>query len=474
MLKSVNLFFVAVCVWLLVPFNAVAFGTDSRNLLDTIPEQWNYTEHFNQEMPENDKWWSTFGDPLLDSLISEGTDANYDIIMAARRIEIARQQMLATKSAYLPTVGLEAGWTKSRTSGALGRGAMTPAVVSDYFSLGLNMQWEIDVFGKISAKAGQQKQLYRASRAEYAAAMVALCANIAKTYMTLRMYQAQWQVATEHIESQGKIVRITEARKDAGLASMLDVTQARVVYYTTKSTMPGLETMIRNTINSLAVLLGTYPESLYSRLEKSEPLPDYHALVPIGVPVDLLRRRPDIVEAECSLAAGAAALGIAKKEFLPTLSLNGSIGTAAHKVDNLFRNKSLTYTIAPTLTWTVFSGLSRRYNTVAARQQMELQIDNYNLTVLNAVNEVDCCINRYEGELKTIGLLDHVVEQSRKALELSLDLYKRGLSPFNNVVSAQQDLLVNQNSLVSAHGSALNAQIALYEALGGGWNVTEL
>lgn len=474
MLKSVNLFFVVVFSCLMVPAASGASGTDVRNLLDTIPEQWNYTEHFNQEMPENDKWWNSFGDTLLDSLINEGTDANYDIMMAARRIEIARQQMLSARSAYLPTVGLEAGWTKSRTSGDLGRSTMTPAVVSDYFSLGLNMQWEIDVFGKIRAKSGQQKDLYRASRAEYAAAMVALCANIAKTYMTLRMYQAQWQVATEHIESQDKIVRITEARKDAGLASMLDVTQARVVYYTTKSTMPGLETMIRNTINSLAVLLGTYPESLYRRLEKAEPLPDYHALVPIGVPVDLLRRRPDIVEAECNLAAGAAALGIAKKEFLPTLSLNGSIGTAAHKVGNLFRDKSFTYTIAPTLTWTVFSGLARRHNAVAARQQMELQIDNYNLTVMNAVNEVDCCINRYEGELKAIGLLKQVVEQSRKALELSLDLYKRGLSPFNNVVSAQQDLLANQNSLVSAHGSALNAQIALYEALGGGWNVTDL
>lgn len=177
MLKSVNLFFVVVFSCLMVPAVSGASGTDVRNLLDTIPEQWNYTKHFNQEMPENDKWWNSFSDTLLDSLINEGTDANYDIVMAARRIEIARQQMLSARSAYLPTVGLEAGWAKSRTSGDLGRSTMTPAVVSDYFSLGLNMQWEIDVFGKIRAKSGQQKELYRASRAEYAAAMVALCAR---------------------------------------------------------------------------------------------------------------------------------------------------------------------------------------------------------------------------------------------------------------------------------------------------------
>ncbi|WP_302616243.1 TolC family protein, partial [uncultured Muribaculum sp.] len=346
--------------------------------------------------------------------------------------------------------------------------------VSDYFDVGLNMSWEIDVFGKITAKSRQKKDLYNVSKAEYAAAMVTVCANIAKTYVSLRVYQAQWKVATEHIESQKRIVGITEARMNAGLASMLDVTQARVVYYSTRATLPGLESLIHNTINSLSVLLGTYPENMYARLENVAPLPDYRAIVPIGVPVDLLRRRPDVVAAEYNLAASASALGIAKKEFLPTLTLNGSVGTAAHKIGNLFTNSSFTYTIAPTLSWNVFSGMSRRHNAVAARQQMEMQIDNYNLTVLNAVSEVDGCISTFESAIRTIDMLGQVVEQSRKSLELSLDLYKRGLSPFNNVVNAQLDYLTNQNSLISAHGKALNAQIALYEALGGGWNSSNL
>ncbi|MCM1021426.1 MAG: efflux transporter outer membrane subunit [Muribaculum sp.] len=453
---------------------AVAAVPSADSPLDTIPAHWTYTEHFNQELPDNDSWWRSFNDPLLDSLIAEGIQANYNVVMAARRIEIARQQVLIARAGYMPTVDLSAGWNKSRSSGGLAGNHLEAATVADYFNLGLSMSWEIDVFGKIRTKAKQEKELYKVSRAEYAATMVTLCANIAKSYMQLRMYQEQWQVANEHIASQGKIVKITEARLDAGLASMLDVTQARVVYYSTKSTLPNLEASIHNTINSLAVLLGTYPENVYHRLEKAAPLPDHIALVPIGVPVDLLRRRPDVVEAECNLAASAAALGIAKKEFLPTLTLNGSIGTASHKLGNMFRNPTLTYTIAPTLSWTVFSGMSRRHNAIAAKQQMELQIDNYNLTVLNAVSEVDCCISTYEGSLKTIDLLRQVIQQSQKSLELSLDLYKRGLSPFNNVVTAQQSLLENQNSLISARGSALTAQIALYEALGGGWNSTDL
>lgn len=446
----------------------------SQVLADSVPSQWTYTEHFVQQMPDNDKWWRTFDDPMLDSLIAEGVDANYDVLMAMRRIEIARQQMLAAQAGYMPQLSLQAGWNKARTSGATMSDVMVPPSVTDYLNLGVNMSWEIDVFGKVRAAAKQKRELLRVSRADYAATMVTLCANIAKGYVTLRMYQAQLEVANEHIASQAKIVKITEARMEAGLASMLDVTQARVVYFSTKASLPGLEAMIHNSINSLAVLLGRYPQDVYARLDVPRPLPDYRALIPIGMPADLLRRRPDIVEAECNLAADAAALGIAKRDFLPTLTLNGSIGIASHSFKNLMHNKSLTYSIAPTLTWTIFSGLSRSHNLTAAREQVKMQIDNYNLTVLNAVNEVDCCISTYEGALQTISLTNQVVEQSRKSLDLSLDLYKRGLSPFNNVVTAQQDLLSNQNSYISACGKALNAEIALYEALGGGWSADDM
>lgn len=439
-------------------------------LRDSLPERWVYNEHFNQSVPTEDNWWSHFDDPMLDSLISEGVKNNFNVLMAARRINIAGQTLNSVRAGYFPTIGLSAGWSKSRNSGAVGR-VVTDASVNDYFSLGLNMSWEIDVFGKITAKAKQQKAAYDATRAEYAAVMTALCSNIAKGYIQLRVWQAQWLVAMDHIASQEKIVKITEARHEAGLASMLDVTQAKVVYYSTQSSVPGLESAIHTTINGLAVLLGVYPDSIYHTLEAVRPLPPYSQLVPVGVPAQLLRRRPDIVEAEYQLAGYAAALGVAKKDFLPTLTLEGSIGTSAHKIDNLFKNNSLTYSIAPTLTWTVFDGLARKYNVAAAREQVQAGIDNYNFTVLTAVEEVDNSISDYVATLRKIDILDDVVEQSRKSLDLSLDLYKRGLNPFNDVVTAQLNLLENTNSLVSAQGDALTALISLYEALGGGWDV---
>lgn len=448
-------------------------NTGEAALTDSVPAHWTYDEHFNQSIPTDDNWWHQLGDPLLDSLIARGIENNPNVVIAGKRIAMAKEALNAARSGYYPSLGLQGGWTKARSSGALGNVSM-PATTTDYFSLGLNMSWEIDVFGKISAKASQQKALYNATRAEYAATMVTLCANIAKAYVNLRVWQAEWQVAVEHIASQEKIVKITEARHEAGLASMLDVTQARIVYYSTQASMPTLRSSIRTTINSIALLLGVYPRDINDLLEPTSPLPDHRQIVPVGVPAELLRRRPDIVEAEYELASYAAALGIAKRDFLPTLSLNGSIGTGAHSAGDLFSRNSLTYSIEPTLTWTIFDGMSRRANMASARQQMEIGIESYNNTVMTAVEEVDNAITTYAGTLRNLDILDDVVTQSRKSLDLSLDLYKRGLSPFNNVVTAQMNLLEYQNSVVTASGNALTALITLYEALGGGWDAADM
>lgn len=448
-------------------------NTGEAALTDSVPSHWTYDEHFNQSIPTDDNWWHQLGDPLLDSLIARGIENNPNVVIAGKRIAMAKEALNAARAGYYPSLGLQGGWTKARSSGALGNVSM-PATTTDYFSLGLNMSWEIDVFGKISAKASQQKALYNATRAEYAATMVTLCANIAKAYVNLRVWQAEWQVAVEHIASQEKIVKITEARHEAGLASMLDVTQARIVYYSTQASMPTLRSSIRTTINSIALLLGVYPRDINDLLEPTRPLPDHRQIVPVGVPAELLRRRPDIVEAEYELASYAAALGIAKRDFLPTLSLNGSIGTGAHSAGDLFSRNSLTYSIEPTLTWTIFDGMSRRANMASARQQMEIGIESYNNTVMTAVEEVDNAITTYAGTLRNLDILDEVVTQSRKSLDLSLDLYKRGLSPFNNVVTAQMNLLEYQNSVVTASGNALTALITLYEALGGGWDAADM
>ena len=297
--------------------------------------------------------------------------------------------------------------------------------------------------------------------------MVSLSAEIATYYFNLLTFQRQLYVTKEHLASQNQVVEIAKARFEAGLVSKLDVAQALTVYYSTEATVPQLETSIKQTINALAILLGVYPESLLPKLETERPMPDYRQLVPSGIPANLLRRRPDVVAAEYELAAYAAELGIAKKDFLPTLSLSGSVGVAAHNAGDLFKSNSLEYSIAPTLSWTLFDGFARKYAVAEAKEQMKIGIENYNQTVMTAIQEVDNAMVAYSSSLKSIDSYTKVIEQCDESFHLSVDAYKEGLTSFTNVVDAQINSFTYANSLISAKGDALVNLVDLYKALGG-------
>lgn len=447
-----------------------AIADDSRSwLIDSIPQQWSYKSAYTQKLPTDDDWWKTFGDSTLDSLINMAENENYNLAATLQRIEMAKKTLDVAKSAYFPTINVSAGWQKGQSSGATGP-VMAKSSPYDYFSLGASMQWEVDLFGRITENVKSQKAAYNATKAEYDGAMVSLAANVAKAYINLRTYQNEMQVAQSHLEEQEKVLVIVEARFKAGLASMLEVTQSRTVVASTRASIPALEAMIESSINSIALLTARYPDDISTWLSAPAPMPNVVYGAHLGVPADLLRRRPDIVQAEYQLAQYAAQVGIAKKDFLPTLSITGSIGTQAHEAKNLFGDHSMYWEVAPTLSWTLFDGLARNYRTAEAKAQLEAAVDSYNYTVMNAVIEVYNATTTFKSTMKTIALTDDVIQSSKESLDLAIDRYKKGLSPFNNVVDAQISYLTNQDSQITAQGKALTAVVNLYEALGGGWN----
>lgn len=452
-----------------VPF-AVQAQQSERFLRDSLPSAWQTVNEMTQTFPTDDMWWRTFNDTILTRLIEKGVVNNFNVASAMKRIELAGKAVKEAESGYFPTLSLGAGWNKSQTSGAMG--AVTgPASRMSSFTLGATMNWELDVFGRVNAGVKQGKASYRASKADYDGVMVSLCADIADAYLQLRTCQKQLAVALAHIESQKRVVEITEARYQAELVDMLDVTQARTVLYTTQASLPGLQAQIKALANSLAILTGEYPGKLSALLLETDAFPEHSSTVAAGVPADLLRRRPDIMQAEANLAQLAAAVGIAKKDFLPSLTFTGSIGTQAHKAGNLFGEHSMYWSVAPQLSWTLFDGLARNYRTAEARLQFEAAIDEYNLTVMNAVEETDNALTAYEYNLQSIELDKKVVEESHKALAMAVDLYKTGLTPFSNVVDGQMTYLESQNTLVAAEGKALRSLVTIYKALGGGWKV---
>lgn len=448
--------FAILCVF----FGCIAGQAKEKDLLrDSLPEKWTYASEFSQTLPDEDSWWKNFDDKCLDSLISIAITNNYDLQIAMKRIALAKSAIRIAQSGYYPEVSLNAGWTKERSSGR----------TDDYYDLGLNFNWQIDLFGQITSQAKAKKALWQASRSQYEGAMVALCANVATAYINLRTWQAQYIVAESHLQSQKQVLEMAETRFKSGLASMLDVSQARTVYLSTLASIAPLTANIESQLNTIAILLGVYRDQLPQSTGYITNLPDVNMLVPVGVPADLLRRRPDIKAAEYTLASYAASIGIAKKDFLPTLSLNGGIGFKSNKIGDLFKDNSFTYSIAPTLTWTVFNGLSRKYQLIEAKEQYMIGIDDYNNTVMTAVKEVQNAMISYKYMLVETQELEKVTNEALTSLKLSIDLYKRGLSDFTNVLTSQQSYLQYNNSLVAAKGKTLLALISIYQALGGGW-----
>lgn len=451
-----------------VACGAYAGGDDTgRYLRREMPERWAYTSPYQQNDPADDKWWETLGDPTLDTLIARGKENNFDILAAMKRIESARAQTGMARSAYYPSLSLGAGWTKERVSGAT-VSPLGDASTTSFFNFGISASWEIDLFGRITSDVRRSKAQFRATRAEYEGMMVAVSAQIATDYVNYRVAQLQLNLAHDHSASQLAVVKIAEARHEAGLASALDVAQARTIYYSTLASIPPLENSVNTLRNALATLVGVYPADLPSSVDSAPSLPDCHHMVSTGVPADLLRRRPDIAQAEAGLAAAAASVGIARKDFLPTLRIDGSISTQSHDGGELFTGRSFGWSVTPTLSWTIFSGLSRKYAVAEAKASMEALIESYNLTVMNAVAETDNAISEYLTSLREIDALARSMEESRQAYKLSVDLYKSGNSGFTNVADAQISYLTYANSLIAARGNAVVALINLFRALGGG------
>lgn len=445
---------------------ATGLSAQEQWLVDSLPSEWTYQSDYSSTMPSEDKWWEEFEDPVLTSLIKKGEENSYDLSAAFHRIQMAKQNWDMAKAAYYPTVGVSAGWSKTQDSGFADNMPTAPDISSS-FTLGLNFAWEIDLFGKIKSQTKAQKSQYNATKAQYVAAMVALSSNIALAYFNYREAQCRIAVAKGQINSQIRIKAITEARYEAGLASKLDVAQALTVLYSTEATLPSLESKKVAALNSLAMLVGVYPDKIESQLEEMKDLPIAFRIVKMGVPAQLLRRRPDILEAESQLALYAAQIGIAKKDFLPVLAITGSIGTEAHDAKDMFKHDSYTYSIAPQLSWTIFEGMARNKKLAYAREQMQAGIDNYNLTVMNAVIETETCFNSYNAQLRQISLVRQVLKESKEAFSLAFDRYKRGLSAFNDVMNAQIIVLQYENRLLETRASALEALIRVYAAVAG-------
>ena len=449
--------------------SSVAFPQATSRYLDKpLPQGWEEdTQIFQQVLPVDDQWWKAFQDPVLDSLISVAVKQNYSVLTAIDRINMAKANLRMERGNFFPTIGLNAGWTRQQSSGNT---SDLPQSTQHYYDASLNMSWELDLFGSIRNRVKAQKENFAASKEEYTGTMISLCAQVASAYINLRELQQELAVVQKNCASQEAVLKITEVRYNTGLVSKLDVAQAKSVFFSTKASIPQIESGINQYITTLAILLGTYPQEVRPALTAPGTLPDYMEPIGVGLPADLLLRSPDIRSAERSVNAQAALVGASKSDWLPQVFLKGSVGYAAKDLKDLTHHKSMTYEIAAARSWTLFKGTQLVNATKLAKAQLDEAINQFNQTVLTAVQETDNAMNAYRNSIKQIVALREVRNQGQETLTLSLELYKQGLTPFQNVLDAQRSLLSYENQLVQARGYSLLQLIAMYQALGGGWS----
>lgn len=452
---------------LLVALSATAAFPSEKFLRDSLSQHWTLDETMPLTTPTDDSWWETFRDPVLDMLVRHAVENNFNVLAAQQRIIAASQALNETRAGYFPTLSAQAGWNRDQTAGTVHSEHSHPSVIS-YFTLGLSMNWEIDVFGRIRQQSKADKANYDVSVADYDATLISLCSNLAKAYFQLRMAQGEIAIANRNVALSEELLRIAKKRFEVGLRPSVDVVQSEMSLLQTQATLPALEQNEAAARRSIALLCGEYPEKLDSLLSPAA-MPEMPSAFATGVPVQLLRRRPDIVAAEMQVAAAAAQVGIAKKDFLPTLSLQAGIGTESLDLRNLFGKNSMYYNVSPTLSWTIFDGLARNARIKAARADMEAEIDSYNLTVMTAVNEVNNALSALKAADRNLVYQQMMLKNAQRQFDLQMDRYTQGLCAASDVTSTISLILQYDDSVVQCTAAKLSAYVTLYTALGGGY-----
>ena len=415
-------------------------------------------------------WWTQFNDDVLTDLVDTAVSNNLSFLMAQERLVQARWTLVGARAAFLPSITMDGTYTRSGAHGfTSSRGGSGTAYHGDHWNSGFDASWEIDVFGGTRRQYESAEAQLDATACSLDDAWVSLTAEIASTYVELRTVQERLKVARANLKLQSETYDILKSRLDSGIGDELAVKQAKYNVEQTRASLPNLHASAEQYMNAIAILAGKMPGALHDELR---PLPARNWLIApqrvAAIPLDVIRRRPDVRAAERSLAAQVASVGVAKAQFFPKFYINGSIGLDSIDANKFFRRDAFMGSIGPAFRWPLFQG----GNLIAAMRTAESKMSEaalkYELSVQNAYGEARNAYSSYTQEYHRYQSLQDAVKAAQDAVNISQDLYKNGLKDFNNVLDAQRSLLTLEESLTISRGKITTNLIALYKALGGG------
>jgi NodT family efflux transporter outer membrane factor (OMF) lipoprotein len=420
-------------------------------------------------------WWTNFHDAELDSLIERAACSNLDLRIAQARVREARAQYRIASADFWPSVDATGSYARERESKnqpLVGPGDHLPPGIpfeNSFYQSGFDAAWEIDVFGGTRRSVESAKAHVAATQFGERDVLVTLLGEVARNYVEARGYQRRLEIARDNIRAQEQSLAIVQNRFTNGLTSNLDVQQANTVLATTRAVVPALETALAASIHRLGVLLGQTPESLQTELSTVAPIPAAPPIVPVGLPSDLLLRRPDVALAERQLAAATANIGVAKADLFPKFYLTGLAGFEGTSADDWFTSGSRFWSVGPAVQWRIFDAGRIRANVKVQNARQEQALASYENTALSAFEDVENALTAYAKEQIRRQSLNDAVKSSEESLRLANQLYAHGLANFINVLDAERSMYQAQDALVESDKTVTTDVIALYKSLGGGW-----
>jgi multidrug efflux system outer membrane protein len=415
-------------------------------------------------------WWKIFNDPLLDHLLEVTKHSNFDLRFALQQVLEARAQYRIQASNLWPEIDLEASAIRSRFSQNLFDSTFLGPPVQNFFQVGFDTVWELDFFGRIRRAKRAAYFNWEATKENVQAVQITVLSEVARIYTAIRALQNRLEIAHMRVELDQELLALSGVRSKAGLADEQTVQRSLSFLEQDKVTVSTLEILLKQTIYSLSTLLGKQPEEFASLFQESRPIPHAEGKVPIALPSELLRRRPDIRSAERMLASATEQIGVAVASLFPQITLTGSgYGFQSNRTSNLFSSGSQFWNIGPNVFWPVIDFGKRRAQVDVENALQEQALISYERTVVSALEEVESALVAYFKEEERMRDLKSQVEASRNTWILNKDLYEAGLADYSLVLDSRDILLSSENALLQSKQALTSDLIAIYKALGGNW-----
>jgi len=414
-------------------------------------------------------WWAGFHDEELTKLVGWAASSNLDIRVATANLLQARALRLSAKADFLPVVNGVASYNNVKYSqAALFDFSGTPRQ-QELYDIGFDATWELDIFGRLRRARAASFAAVEAADSARRDLFVSVAAEVARNYFDVRGGQNELAVLRRNADNQNETLKLTQARLDAGSGTDLDVARARAELNDTLAAIPPVESSIAHAMHRIGVLTGRQPEAMAEELRAAGPIPALPDVVAIGDPAQLLRRRPDIRAAERNLAAATSRIGVAVADLFPRVTFNGAIGLEASSFSRLTGPASDTRSFGPSITWAALDYGHVRSRILAARAQADSQLAQYEQAVLTSLEETENALVDFGRARARQDFLAESVKASQAAADLARSRYDNGASDFLTVLDAERVLLTAQDQLAQTQTTTATALVAVYKALGGGW-----